>query len=237
MILAILEAGLSGHRSTELMMAPISGQPFIWRQVERIRQARTLAKIIVATGREACDDTLCGYLISRGQTVFRGEAADLIGGYARCAEIAGSPSHIVHVKADTPLLDPGVIDEAVRYAVASRAPLVSNIEPATYPKGLEVEVLSAAALAASAAEAQDDERACAARFVRGRPERFDIANFKARRDWSIYDWTVRDAAGFAFVREVFETLYPTCADFGVEDALDFIDRRPDLGEARSAAAA
>lgn len=236
MILAILEAGLCGPRSAEMMMAPMLGEPFIWRQIERIRRARTLTKIVVATSRELRDDKLCGYLTSRGQIVFRGQAEDMIGGYARCAKTLGGPSHIVHLRADTPLLDPGIIDEAVRYAVASRAPLVSNTAPVTYPKGLEVEVFNAASLAIADAEAEDGERACLSQFVRSQPERFKAVCFSARRDWSAWDWTVRSAAGFAFVRAVFETLFPIDPDFGVEEALDFIDRRPELAGMRSATA-
>jgi len=236
MILAILEAGLLGPRSAEMMMAPMLGEPFIWRQVERVRRARTLSKIVVATSRDLRDDKLCGYLISRGQIVFRGEAEDMIGGYARCAKTLGGPSHIVHLRADTPLVDPGVIDEAVRYAVSSRAPYVSNTAPATYPKGLEVEVVSATALAVADAEAEGEERASVSQFLRGQPERFEAAYFSARRDWSGFDWTVRSATGFALARAVFETLFPINPDFGVEEALDFIDRRPDLAAMRTAAA-
>jgi spore coat polysaccharide biosynthesis protein SpsF len=237
MILAILEAGLSRPRSAEMMMAPVLGEPFIWRQIERVRRARTLGRIVVATSRDPRDDRLSGYLISRGQTVFRGDAHDLAGGYARCAETAGDPTHVVHIRAETPLIDPGVIDEAVRYAVASSAPLVSNTAPCTYPRGLEVEVFSAAALACAAAESAGEARACISGFLQGQPERFEAAHFRARRDWSGFDWTVHSAETFALVRAVFETLFPLDPDFGVEEALDYIDRRPDLAEMRSAAVA
>ena len=36
-------------------MAPILGEPFIWRVVERVRQARTLTKIVIATSRDPRD--------------------------------------------------------------------------------------------------------------------------------------------------------------------------------------
>lgn len=236
MIIAIIDAGLSGPRSAELMMAPVAGEPFIWRVVERVRQARTLTKLVIATSRDKRDDALCGYLISRGQTVFRGDADDLVGGYAKCAETAGA-RYIACLKADTCLIDPGVIDEAVRYAQAARAPMVCNTQAATYPKGLEVEVLAGPALVAAAAEAKAAERACPTGFIRNRPDRFETAHFKARRDWSAFDWTAGSAAGFAFARSVFEALHCFDPAFGVEEALDYLDRRPDLVQTRSASAA
>ena len=72
MILAILDAGLTRHRPSEMLMAPVAGQPMIWRMVERVRAARTLTRVMVATSRDPADDALCGYLMSRGQAVFRG---------------------------------------------------------------------------------------------------------------------------------------------------------------------
>ncbi|WP_339383207.1 hypothetical protein, partial [Raoultella ornithinolytica] len=52
-------------------MAPLRGEPMIWRQIERIRRARTLTKLVAAVSRDPVDDPLAGYLVSRGLTVFR----------------------------------------------------------------------------------------------------------------------------------------------------------------------
>lgn len=229
MIIAVIDAGLSRPRSPEFMMAPILGEPFIWRIVDRVRRARTLTKVVIATSRDRRDDALCGYLINRGQTVYRGEAGDLAGGYLKCAQVAGAPHYLACVRADTPLIDPGVIDEAVRFANASRALMVGNVSPSTYPQGLDVEVISASMMGLAAAEAKGAERADPGLFVRNRADRFDSAHLKARSDWSGLDWTARTPSGFAFARSVFEALYRFDPDFGVDETIDYIQRRPDLG--------
>ena len=236
MILAILDAGLTRHRPSEMLMAPVAGQPMIWRMVERVRAARTLTRVMVATSRDPEDDALCGYLMSRGQAVFRGEADDILGSVARCAQ-TGVPSHVAMVGADTPLLDPGVIDEAVRYAMASRAAFVANNGPATYPKGLEIGVVSADALAQADEDAGPDQRGSISAFIQDRPARFQTAYFRARRDWSAMDWRADTAEGFILAREVFEAFHPVDPAFGMEEALDYLDRRPDLVPMRAAAAA
>jgi len=130
MILAILDADLARPRALEMLTAPVHGEPMIWRMVERVRAARTLTKVVVATRRDPSDDALCGYLTRRGVAVFRGDGSDLLGGYAACAKAMGEPSHVVVVDAATPLLDSGLIDEAVRFAVSSRAAFVANNGPA-----------------------------------------------------------------------------------------------------------
>jgi spore coat polysaccharide biosynthesis protein SpsF len=227
-IVAIIDAGLSRPRSPELMMAPILGEPFIWRVVERVRRARTLTKIVIATSRDPRDDALCGYLTARGQSVYRGDREDLAGAFLECAQGAGGARYVACVRAETPLIDPGVIDEAVRYANASRAPLVTNAGHASYPKGLEVEVIAASMLGLAAGQAEGDERSDPALFVRNRADLYDVAEFSAGRDWSGFDWTIRTAEAFAFARSVFEALYRFDPAFGVEETIDYLQRRPDL---------
>jgi spore coat polysaccharide biosynthesis protein SpsF (cytidylyltransferase family) len=51
------------------------------------------------------------------------------------------------------------------------------------------------------------------------------------------DWRADTAEGFTLAREVFEAFHPVDPAFGMEEALDYLDRRPDLVPMRAAAAA
>jgi len=236
MILAILDADLARPRSLEMLTAPVLGQPMIWRMVERIRAARTVGKVVVATRRDPGGDALCGYLTARGATVYRGDTGDLLGGYAACARSAGDPSHVVAVNAVTPLVDPGVIDEAVRFALASRAAFVANNGPATYPRGLEVGAITADALLAAVLDAGPADRDSLSAFVQNRPARFETAYFRARRDWSAIDLTAETAAGYTLVCGLFQALHAADPLFGLEDMVRHIERHPQMVSARTSAA-
>ena len=142
MTLAIVQARMGSKRLPGKALAPLRGQPLIWRQLERLRGAKTLTRVVVATSREPGDDALAAWLVSQGQAVFRGAPSDLLDRFARCAVSAGPCSHVVRIKGDAPFVDPRVIDEAVRMARVSGADYVSNREPASYPRGLEVEVIA-----------------------------------------------------------------------------------------------
>ncbi len=52
MILAILQARMTSPRLPGKAMAPLRGEPMIWRQVERIRLSRCVSKLVVATNAE-----------------------------------------------------------------------------------------------------------------------------------------------------------------------------------------
>lgn len=235
MILAILQARMSSTRMPGKVMAPVLGEPMIWRQIERVRRARHVSKLVVATTTETSDDALAAFLLGRGCSVHRGDLEDVLGRYADTAR-ACAPSHIVRLKADCPLTDPQVIDAGVTLALQSGAAYVSNCEVRTYPHGMDVEVIEAQALTAAAREAIDPEdRAHVTSYIRRFPLRFHQAQLTHRRDLSAYRWSVDRPEDFAFVREVFRRLYPENPDFGVQEVAELIESRPELAALASRA--
>jgi spore coat polysaccharide biosynthesis protein SpsF len=236
MILAILQARMSSKRLPGKVMASLAGQPMVWRQIERLRRARRVDKVIVATSIEPSDDALTGYLLARGQAVFRGAAGDLLDRFARCAEAAGNPSHVVRIKGDCPFVDAQVVDAAVKLALASEATYVSNRLPATFPAGLEVEVIAASALIRLAAEERDGRaRLSPTSVLRGDDRRFSHATLKAPRDYSALDWRVKTAADLAFARRVYGALHASDPEFGFQDVLDMLGGRQNLTQLSPAA--
>lgn len=230
MILAILQARMTSSRLPGKAMAPLRGEPMIWRQVERIRQARCVSKVVVATSAEPVDDPLASYLVSRGQTVFRGASENLTERFMRCVEAAGPVTHVVRLKGDSPFVEAAVIDECVRLARASGAAYVSNRLQPTFPKGLEVETATVDALTRAAAEAGPERARTTSpmALLRARPEEFAQAHCRAGRDWSHLDWQVKTPADFAFARAVYDALHPADPAFGMGDILDVLQGRQDL---------
>lgn len=234
MILAVLQAGPTGP-APELLMTPVCGEPMIVRQLERVRRARTLTRVVVALDRASANEPVARHLAARGQAVFRGFGSDPLNLAAQAVRqhTAGREcSHVVRVSADGPLTDPEVIDEAVRLALNSRAAWTGNTERRTYPLGLEVEVVTADLLFAAAREAAASAGGKAlAAFLRRRPERHGRAHLTRPGDLSSLRWVVRNSEDLAFVRRVYETLHPADPAFTSQDVLDLLDRRPELAAA------
>ena len=229
-ILAILQARMSSRRMPGKVMTDLTGEPMIWRQIERIRRASRIDQLVVATSVEASDDELARFLVSRGVSVFRGDLDDVLGRFAAAAE-PWAPSHVVRLTADCPLADPAVIEAAIELALHTGAAYTSNGERRTYPKGLDVEVVLAKALFEAAREAKDPyEREHVTPFIRRRPERFPHAHLVEAFNLSHLRWTVDQAEDLAFVREVYAALYASQPAFDMFDVLQLIDRRPDIAD-------
>jgi spore coat polysaccharide biosynthesis protein SpsF len=229
MAAAILQARMSSTRLPGKVMRDLIGRPMIERQLERLRRCETLTRIVVATSEDRSDDPLATFLGGIGVDVFRGPLQDVLGRFVGAAEDLRLESPIVRLTADCPLADPGVIDACVRLQTEAGADYASNALKRTYPRGLDVEVFTLAALRAAGSEAAEAyEREHVTPFLYRRPERFRLADLVQPRDESALRWTVDTPADFDFVRRVYEALYPQNPAFSSDDvrALPFSHREP-----------
>lgn len=236
MILAILQARMNTQRLPGKSLASLHGEPLIYRQLQRIAWAGRVDRTIVATSNETCDDPLAAFLLSRGRAVFRGAPRDLLDRFLRCAQGAGSPSHIVRLKGDAAFIDPGVIDAAVAMALVSGADYVSNRTPVSFPRGLEVEVVRMNALQAVAEEPRTvGEPISPTALIRSNPDRFSRARLTAARDLSSLDWRIKTAADLAFARAVYGALHEVEPAFHMDAVLNLVGSRQDLRRFNAAA--
>jgi spore coat polysaccharide biosynthesis protein SpsF (cytidylyltransferase family) len=83
--------------------------------------------------------------VASGAQVTRGSEDDVLSRYVQAAREHGGDV-IVRITADCPLVDPAIVDLAIRARADADADYASNVAPATYPDGYDVEVLTAGCL-------------------------------------------------------------------------------------------
>ena len=151
MIAAIIQARLGSTRLPGKVLADVGGVPLIQRVVDRTSRAKLIDRVLVATTDDASDDRLAAYCAGHGIECFRGSRDDGLDRYITAAKSVGADP-VVRVTGDCPLVDPGVIDEVIAAYQADGCDYASNILQATYPDGVDVEVVSLAALERSQRE-------------------------------------------------------------------------------------
>jgi spore coat polysaccharide biosynthesis protein SpsF len=226
--IAVLQARTSSSRLPGKVLCELAGKPMIVRQIERIRRARLLDGLVVATSADASDDELARVIVAEGIAVFRGSLDDVLGRFV--GALAQYPAeHVVRLTGDCPLADPDVIDGVIAHHLAGAADISGNQNQPTFPDGLDVEIVRADCLREAATEATLKlEREHATQFFYRRPERFRIAHYKTHPDLSALRWTVDEPQDLAFVRAVYDALLPSKADFGWRDVLELLHEQPDL---------
>lgn len=217
MNLAILQARMSSTRLPGKVMAPVLGVPMIGRQVERLRYATCIDKLVVATSSDPSDDPLAAYCASQGIAVFRGSLNDVLGRFAGAMAQHVDAEVVIRLTADCPLTDGSVVDAVVERHLSSGADYTSNTASRTFPHGLDVEVARASALLDAWQEAQDAyDREHVTPFIYRRPERFHLEGVKRAPSLAHLRWTVDVHEDLEFVRDVYARLYPSDPGFGTE---------------------
>lgn len=229
MKLAVLQARVSSSRLPGKVLKPLLGQPMLARQIERVRRAKAIEKLIVATSIDASDDgieTLCRDI---GVDCYRGQLQDVLDRYYQAAR-SYRPEHVIRLTGDCPLADPDVIDAVIQFYLDNDCDHVCNGgEPPTFPDGLDVEIFRFTALEQAWKEAVlPSEREHVTPFIYTHPERFRLAQFSNATNLSHLRWTVDEPDDFELVKIIYENLYPGNPDFSTADILALLERRPDL---------
>ena len=160
----------------------------------------------------------------------RGPLDDVLARFIGALDAFGPADFVVRLTGDCPLADPAVIDATIEHVVASGAEYGSNTPPhRTYPKGLDVEVMTAATLrAAAAVAATPEEHEHVTWGVHQHPERYHLTFLSQAAEEGDVRWTVDFPHDFDFVSAVYDGLYPANPAFTSDDVRAFVRSRPDL---------
>jgi spore coat polysaccharide biosynthesis protein SpsF len=228
LILAILQARLSSTRLPGKVLLPLAGKPMLERQIERLLRAERVDQLILATSDQGEDEALVRLAETAGIASYRGSLDDVLDRFYRAAEPL-APSHVVRLTGDCPVADPSVIDACIALALEGGYDYASNTLRPTWPDGVDVEVVTFAALRTAWKEAATIvEREHVMPFITRRPDRFRLGSLENDVDLSTLRWTVDEPADYEFIRRIYDALYTSNPAFGTADILALLAREPDL---------
>ncbi len=220
---------MSSTRLPGKVLMPIVRAPMIVRQIERVARARRIDKLVVATSDRPEDDAIEAAVRREGIAVHRGSLDNVLERFVGALD-AHPAGHVVRLTADCPLADPDVIDATIDLHLASGVDYASNSpEGAAFPKGLDVEVITAAGLRRAAAEADSQEaREHVTWDAWNNPDRWRLAWLSDAPGQGEVRWTVDRPDDYAFVAAVYDALYPQNRAFTSDDVRAFVRGREDL---------
>ena len=227
-VVAIVQARMGASRLPGKVLEDIAGEPMLVRVVDRVRAAKKVDDVVVATSDRPADDAVAALCKARGVTCFRGHETDVLDRFYRAAESAKATT-VVRITADCPLMDPAVIDKVV--SASTDVDYAANVLRYTYPDGLDVEVFTFASLARAWNEATDPvAREHVTPYIRT-SGKFKVRGVENDVDLSKknYRWTVDEPADLTFVRAVYDRLGRDRM-FGMDEVTKLLEREPALLE-------
>jgi len=118
-----VQARLSSQRLPGKVLLDVAGKPLIQRVVERVRRAARVDEVVVLTSLHPGDDPLVDRLETLGIAYRRGLLEDVLGRFLALVE-EFEPDVVVRVCADSPLIEPAMIDRQIDALRAQRADLI-----------------------------------------------------------------------------------------------------------------
>ena len=225
---AVLQVRTGSSRLPGKALRLLAGAPMLERQIERVRRARRLDELIIATSTRGDDDPIAALCARVGVRCHRGSLEDVLDRVHAAAALA-APSHVVRLTGDCPLADPQLIDRVVAFCIEGGYDYASNTVEPTFPDGLDVEAMRFEALATAWREARlGSEREHVTPFLYKNAQRFRTGSFKAARDLSHLRWTVDEPDDLALAERIYGELYAQNPAFSTHDVLALLERIPEL---------
>ncbi len=232
-VVTVVQARMNSTRLPYKVMMNLKDKPLLLREIERISLAKEAGTIVVATSVNSSDDPIAELCVKENINVFRGHPEDLLDRHFRAA-LEYKADAVVKIPSDCPLIDPKIISRVINLYKSNLGSFdyVSNLHPATYPDGNDVEVMSFNALDDAWCNAEKDfEREHTTPFFWENPHLYSIGNvyWETGLDFSMkYRWTIDYEEDYSLIKQVFEELYPQNRNFSLNDILMLLERKPEL---------
>lgn len=230
-ITIVVQARMSSSRLEGKVMLPILGEPLLYRMIERIKQIKHDANIVVATSTEKKDYEIAKFCHDKNITFYRGDLENLLDRHYQVGLITGADV-VIKIPSDCPLIDPRIIDKVIDCYLenSNKYDFVSNLHPATYPDGNDVELMTFKALETAWKEASRPfELEHTTPYFWENPTKFRLENitWETGLDYSMsHRFTIDYEADYKFIKRVYEALYPKNPRFTLEDILNLISSKP-----------
>ena len=136
---------------------------------------------------------------------FSGSENNVLKRYYDCAK-KFRLNTIVRITADCPLSDPKLVDKLIEYHFKKKSEYTSNVNPRTFPDGLDIEIIKFSVLKKyiSKITNQSDLEHVTPFFRRSK--NIKKINYKSKKNLSKIRWTIDYKKDYDFIKKLFKKI-------------------------------
>ena len=200
-IIAIIQARLNSTRLPNKVLLPICGIPMIDLLIKRLSLSKSINDIIVATTNNKKDFELKQHIERIGLICEQGNEEDVLSRYFEVAT-KHKADVIIRITGDCPLIDPKIVDDCINSFLEKNIDYLTNVNPPTFPDGMDVSVFSYDALKIANRETFEKyDREHVTPFFR-KSKLFKISNYKNKEDFSNIRLTVDEPQDILVIENI-----------------------------------
>jgi len=144
-VIAVTQARSGSTRLPNKVLLKIEDKTLLQIHIDRIKQAKQVDAIIIATTIEKADDVIASLANSLDVMYHRGSENDVLDRFYQTVKDI-QPDYIVRLTSDCPLIDPMLLDEVIAKAKEEDLDYYANVIEEQYPDGQDIEVIKFSAL-------------------------------------------------------------------------------------------
>jgi spore coat polysaccharide biosynthesis protein SpsF len=226
-VVVIVQARMGSTRLPGKVLLKLGTKTVLAHVLERAAKISGIDGVVCAVPEGPENDSVAATAQAANFQVHRGPERDVLRRYLGAAEAVQADA-VIRVTSDCPLFDPAVGSALVALHAETGADYSSNIEPRSYPKGLDCEMFGMATLrrADEAAKLPDEREHVTSWMIRA-PElrRANLASGRA----SLADmrWTLDYPEDFAFFEAVWAK-NPDAGRLGMDGILAILAEYPEI---------
>jgi glutamate-1-semialdehyde 2,1-aminomutase len=225
-VIALVQARMGSTRLPNKVMKSIGGVPMIELLLSRLTRSKEIDQIILATSVDERNLPLVAHVQKLGYICEQGSENDVLDRYVKAAK-KHQADIVVRITGDCPLVDSGLVDECISRFKVADVDYFSNVNPPTFPDGLDIEIFTFKALEKANQETNDPfDREHVTPYLR-KSGRFEISSMQHPQNLSTLRWTVDEPADFAVIENVFHHFHPR-TDFTWAEVLTLQIAQPEL---------
>lgn len=206
-VLAIVQARTGSSRLPNKVMKKLGGKTAIEVLFSRLNKSKKINHIILATSDLQRDDVLAQHISNLGFDVFRGSEKNVLNRFFEASKLYDVEA-IVRITGDCPIIEASIIDKMLEIFKNSNADYISNIDPPTFPDGLDVEIFtkSSLELVHDLALSQFDREHVTPYYRCS--DIFKKECYENKTDMSDYRFTLDEESDYLFLEGVFKHFSP-----------------------------
>lgn len=206
-IVAIIQARTNSSRLPEKVLKKINGKTILEIILDRLSRSKLIKKTIIATTTNTSDDKISELAKKNNISCFRGSEHNVLERYYMASK-AENADIVVRITGDCPILDPLLVDKVIESLINEDADYSCNVNPPTYPDGLDVEAIKFKAIETAyyATKASFDIEHVTP-FIRNSSQ-FKTVNVASDHNYSNSRWTLDEQQDLEVIENIFHHFHP-----------------------------
>jgi len=219
---AIIQARVDSVRLPGKVLKKVNNKTMLEILIRRLSRSKYISKIIVACSKNEKDKSIIHICKNLEVDYYIGSENDVLERYYKAAK-KFKALNIVRITGDCPLIDPKVVDEVIINFFKKNVDYASNVNPPTYPDGLDVEVFRFSALQYAFFKAKlSFEREHVTPFIINH-KKFTKFNLKYFKNLSYLRLTLDEKADLVLLRKIIKNFKDNIY-FNLKNILDFLKK-------------